>query len=45
MSKMFVVQIGLLSFNEGIAQHFLRAYDQKLDSLYRVLIEDPESVQ
>lgn len=45
MSKMFVVLIGLLSFNEGIAQHFLRAYDQKLDSLYRVLIEDPESVQ
>ena len=32
-------------WGEGYAQRFLRPYDQKLDSLYRVLIKDPESVR
>lgn len=45
MTKIFVVLFGLLCFNEGIAQHFLRAYDQKLDSLYRLLIKDPQSAR
>lgn len=45
MMKLFFFILGFLCFSEGFAQHFLRAYDRKLDSLYRVLIKDPESVQ
>ena len=35
----FCINIG------GQAQHFLRPYDQKLDSLYRILLKEPEAVQ
>ncbi len=45
MKKIIVGLIGLMFWGEGYAQRFLRPYDQKLDSLYRVLIKDPESVR
>lgn len=45
MMKLFFFILGFLCFSEGFAQHFLWACDRKLDSLYRVLIIDPESVQ
>lgn len=45
MKRIVIALIGLLLFGKGYAQHFLRASDRKLDSLYRVLVEEPESVQ
>lgn len=45
MKKIIVGLIGLMFWDEGYAQRFLRPCDRKLDSLYRVLIKDPESVR